>query len=130
MLGVLNSCHGHAGHFPALRSATSAFLRTLLAVLILEPGALGSAGVADVSAETTNLLDVAAAPGHPPGSFYTDVCAVPEQLNATGAGSRIRLLEASGSTVLAFCGTPMTGVDAGLILFVHCGHLLLFGSHE
>ena len=86
-------------------------------MLVLEPAALGGAGVADRGAEAANLLGMHAPTGHKTSGERAKVRAILQQGDAVRPGGGIGFLETGLQTFLADLHTAITLVDAVLILY-------------
>jgi hypothetical protein len=114
----------HGGHVLALISTATARSRTLLAVIVLVPGAFIAAGPADVGAKHAHLLREAAATGHVGRRLSADGGAVHVQGNAARHHLHVLLLQAGGRTVIACVCTCIASLDAALVGLVGHGKLL------
>lgn len=78
-------------------------------MLVLEAGAFGCAGFANLGAELADLPSVGASPGHERDGLTADIGAIPEQLNAVRTGLDICLLQTRRGTMFAFSFTTLAG---------------------
>lgn len=110
-----------AGHPAALLGTTTASLRARLAMGCFVLGTFVCTGLADVSAQRTNRLDMLASPCHRCGGELADRCAIKIQRNAPRHHLDVLFLQAGCRAVIAGDGALVAGLNARSVLLMSHG---------
>lgn len=102
-------------HVSAVVGTFAAFVRTHLTMLILEPVAFCSTGIADGCAESAELRLKFAVPRHELGGERADIGTVSQQRHTPAAGLNIGLFKAGFKALFADLHAAIARIDAFLV---------------
>lgn len=114
-VAVSDSAEGQSGHLrhpPALLGTLAAGLGAALTVIHFMPGALFRARLANIGAKTAKGLSELTAPGHITGRQAANLPAIHVQFYTARHAFNVLLSQTRNSTVVAFRGAGITGIDA------------------